>query len=65
MIHYFLGLEVWERLDEIFLIQGKYIVEILNKFRMMDWKSMRTPIKINFKLLSDKYLYLVDPKMYI
>ena len=27
-IHYFLGLEVWQFPDEIFLNQGKYIVEI-------------------------------------
>jgi hypothetical protein len=29
LMHYFLGLEVWQRLDEIFLSQGKYTVEIL------------------------------------
>ena len=34
MMHYFLGLEVWQRIDEIFLSQGKYTVEILNKFGM-------------------------------
>jgi hypothetical protein len=28
MLHYFLGLEVWQRTDEIFLSQGKYTVEI-------------------------------------
>jgi hypothetical protein len=28
MMHYFLGLEVWQRTDEIFLSQGKYTVEI-------------------------------------
>ena len=31
MMHYFLGLEVWKRIDEIFLSQGKYTVEILKK----------------------------------
>jgi hypothetical protein len=28
LMHYFLGLEVWQRSDEIFLSQGKYTVEI-------------------------------------
>jgi prolyl-tRNA editing enzyme YbaK/EbsC (Cys-tRNA(Pro) deacylase) len=29
LMHYLLELEVWRRLDEIFLSQGKYTVEIL------------------------------------
>jgi hypothetical protein len=32
MMHYFLGLEVWQRQDEIFLNQGKYAMEILKRF---------------------------------
>jgi hypothetical protein len=34
LMHYFLGLEVWQRIDEIFLSQEKYTVEILKKFGM-------------------------------
>jgi hypothetical protein len=64
LIHYFLGLEVWKRSDEIFLSQGKYTVEILQRFGMMDCKSMATPMTINLKLLSDSSPYLVDPTMY-
>jgi hypothetical protein len=64
LMHYFLGLEVWQRPDEIFLSQGKYIVEILQRFRMMDCKSMATPMMTNMKLLSDSSSYLVDPTMY-
>jgi hypothetical protein len=29
MMHYFLGLEVWQRPWEIFLGQGKYAIQIL------------------------------------
>ena len=36
MMHYFLGLEVWQRIDEIFPSQGKYTVEILNNFGMTE-----------------------------
>jgi hypothetical protein len=64
LIHYFLGLEVWQRPSEILLGQGKYTVEILKRFGMMDCKSMATPIMINLKLLSDSSLDLVDPGMY-
>jgi hypothetical protein len=28
MMHYFLGLEVWQRTDEIFLSHGKYTVDV-------------------------------------
>jgi hypothetical protein len=64
LMHYFLGLEVWQRPNEIFLSQGKYTVEILQRFRMMDCKSMATPMTINLKLLSDSSSDLVDPTMY-
>jgi hypothetical protein len=64
LMHYFLGLEVWKILDEIFLSQGKYTFEILQRFEMMDCKSMATPMTINLMLLSDLSSDLVDPTMY-
>ena len=42
MMHYFLGLQVWQFSDEIFLNQGKYAIEILKRFGMMDCKAMTT-----------------------
>jgi hypothetical protein len=65
-MHYFLALEVWQKLGEIFLGQGKYIVEILSRFGMMDYTSMATPMMKNLKKLSDSTSdsYLVDPTMY-
>jgi hypothetical protein len=36
LMHYYLGLEVWKKLGEIFLGQGKYVVNILQRFEMMD-----------------------------
>jgi hypothetical protein len=64
LMHYFLGLEVWQRPDEIFLSQGKCTFEILQRFGMMDCKSMATPMVTNMKLLSDSSSDLVDPTMY-
>ena len=43
LMHYFLGLEVWESLEGIFLNQGKYAVEILKRFNMLECRSMNTP----------------------
>jgi hypothetical protein len=51
MMHYLLGLEVWQRTDEIFLSQGKYIVEILKKFGMLKCKHMATLMVTNLKKL--------------
>ena len=53
MMHYFLGLEVWQKPSEIMLSKGKYVVEILKRFRMMDCKSMTTPMTTNLKLFGD------------
>jgi hypothetical protein len=36
MMHYFLGPKVWQRTDEIFSSQGKYTVEILKKFGLLN-----------------------------
>ena len=52
MVHYFLGMEVWQSTNGIFLGQGKYAVEILKRFRMMDCKDITTPMASNLKLLS-------------
>jgi hypothetical protein len=66
LMHYFLGLEVWQRQGEIFLAQGKYTVDVLKRFGMMDCKSMSTPMVTNLKKLndSDTSSDLVDPTMY-
>jgi hypothetical protein len=52
MMHYFLGLEVWQRIYEIFLSEGKYTVEILKKFGMLNCKPMATQMVTNLKKLS-------------
>jgi hypothetical protein len=36
LMHYYLGLEVWQKHGEVFLGQGKYTIKILQKFGMMD-----------------------------
>lgn len=64
LIHYFLGLEVWQIPDEISLNQGQYRVEIPKRFMMMDCKSMAIPMNSNLKLLSDTFSDQVDPTIY-
>jgi hypothetical protein len=43
---------VWQRTDEIFLIQGKDTVEILKKFGMLNCNPMTTPMVMNLKKIS-------------
>jgi hypothetical protein len=66
LTHYFLVLEVWQRQGEIFLAQGKYTVDVLKSFGMMDCKSMSTPMVTNLRKLHDYDTGsdLVDPTMY-
>jgi hypothetical protein len=66
LMHYFLGLEMWQRQGEIFLAQGKYIVDVLKRFGMMDCKSMSTLMVTNLRNLHDfdTGSDLVDPTMY-
>ena len=52
------------RCGKISLVQGKYAVEILNRFGMMDCKATTTPMASNMKLLSDASSYSVDATMY-
>jgi len=49
---------------DFLLGQGKYIVEILKRFGMMDCKPMPTPLVANMKLFSDTSLDLVDATIY-
>jgi hypothetical protein len=44
MMQYFLGLELWQSPEEIFLSQGKHVVEIPKRFDMMDYRTMSTPM---------------------
>ena len=64
LMHYFLGLEVWQNSEGIFLNQGKYAVEILKRFDMLECKSMATPMDTNLKSLADESSELVYVTQY-
>jgi hypothetical protein len=61
-----LGLEVWQKIDEIFLSQGKYTVEILKRFSMTNCKSMPTSIVMNLKKMNEASFESgeIDPHLY-
>jgi len=47
LMHYFLGLEVWQSDGELFVSQGKYVIEKLQRFCMESCKPMETPLVTN------------------
>jgi len=47
IMHYFLGMEVWQKDGEVFVSQGKYANEILKRFHMEKCKPMQTPLAGN------------------
>ena len=63
IMHYFLWLEIWQRLHDIFLGQNKYAIEILKKFQM-DCKPMATPMITNLKKVTTSDTDMVDPMLY-
>ena len=64
LMHYYLGLEVWQKLSEVYHGQGRYIIKKLQKFGMMDSKPMTTPMVTNLKKLRSSNSSLVDPTSY-
>ena len=64
MMHYFLGMEVCQSVYGIFLGQGKYAVDIVKRFMMLDCNAMATLMASNLKLLSEDSSKKVDAMMY-
>eukprot|EP00253_Pinus_taeda_P036607 PITA_36607 len=49
IMHYFLGMEVWQGDGELFVSRGKYANDILRRFHMGSNKPMETPIAGNWR----------------
>jgi hypothetical protein len=64
LMHYYLGLEAWQKHGEVFLGQGKSAVKILHKFGMMDCNSMATPMTTNIRKVRDSDSDPVDSSLY-
>eukprot|EP00253_Pinus_taeda_P034522 PITA_34522 len=64
LMHYFLGLEVWQKNGEIFLGKGRYATNILKRFKMQDCRSMASPMITNWKKIDASEDKEVDPTFY-
>ena len=63
-LSYFLGLQIKQLKNCTFVIQSKYIKDMLKKFGMNEAKAISTPIGTNGNLYSDASGNIVDQKLY-
>ncbi|GJV48150.1 putative ribonuclease H-like domain-containing protein [Tanacetum coccineum] len=71
---FFLGLQVKQKTDGIFISQDKYVAEILKKFDFVNVKTASTPIETQKPLVKDEeasdvdvhlYRFMIDSLMYL
>ncbi|GJU53255.1 putative ribonuclease H-like domain-containing protein [Tanacetum coccineum] len=60
----FLGLQVQQKRDGIFISQDKYVADILKKFDFVTVKKISTPIETNKALIKDEEAEDVDVHLY-
>src|SRR5271156_1226395 len=53
LLHYFLGMQIWQTPKGIFLSQSKYAKDLLDKFHMNDANHVSTPCELGTKLMID------------
>jgi hypothetical protein len=63
-LSYFLGLQIKQLKNSIFMSQGKYIKDMLKKFGMNESKAISTQMATNDNLDSDASGNMVDKKLY-
>nr|GEV08652.1 hypothetical protein [Tanacetum cinerariifolium] len=61
---FFLGLQVNQKKDGIFISQDKYVAKILKKFKFTEVKTASTPMETQKPLLKDEGCKEVDVHMY-
>lgn len=64
LLRYFLGIEVDQNKNGIFISQAKYVNEVLVRFNMQDSKATITPIVMGLKLSKEDSNKNFDPCMY-
>ncbi|PKA54694.1 putative mitochondrial protein [Apostasia shenzhenica] len=63
-VSYFLGLEVNQGDEGIFISQEGYAKEILKRYNMEDCNSINTPIEMGSKVTREREGRFVDPTLY-
>ena len=61
---YFIGMEIYQSKDGIFICQKKYAEDILKKFKMEKCKPIATPLEANLKLSKEDGYASTDEKQF-
>lgn len=64
LMHYFLGLEIWQDKDRIFISQRKYTLDLLQKFKINGCKPLVTLVEVGIKLSKLDDSAPADPTLY-
>ena len=64
LMHYFLGIEVVQSFDGIFISHKKYALKILDRFKMKNCNSVSTPTDLTLKLIKDDAGKKVNATLY-
>ncbi|KAL8117754.1 hypothetical protein AgCh_015587 [Apium graveolens] len=64
LLHHFLGIEIHQQGDGVFICQQKYAEMMLKRFNMYGCKAMATPLGANEKLMKDDGGRKVDMTLY-
>ncbi|XP_057981300.1 secreted RxLR effector protein 161-like [Malania oleifera] len=64
MMHYFVGIEVVQSANGIFISQKKYVQDILDRFQIKDCNPVSTPTEFGLKLNKDYEGKKVDSTLY-
>ena len=64
LLRYFLGIEVEQNKDGIFISQEKYVNEVLERFNMQECKAAITPTVMGLKLSKNDNNKDFDPSLY-
>lgn len=63
-LRYFLGIEIIRTPDGIWLSQRQYVLDMLSKYGMADYKPISVPLDQNGKVSADAGFVLEDATMY-
>jgi hypothetical protein len=64
VMQYFMGMEVYQNEDEIFIFQTKYAKDMLKEFDMVDCKPTSTPTAHGIVLCRDDVAEIADEETY-